>query len=206
MPSRDKYMRYERDLFLKESYAFDRDSGRIVIELLLEKQIYLFNEWDNAALNRKDLDPDLVYFLEECFDEIPFEYEVQLKIAINERERDPVREAAIAEGIQSQFRHYMRANTRKLKELYKRAALYVLISTGFLLLASLLEGRPLGRPINAAMLQGLYVGGWVFLWEAISEVSFSRGSAALTQKIKTYKRFLRAPIVFIGVEQDKPKA
>jgi hypothetical protein len=204
LPARDKVARYERDPFLKESYAIDRSSGRIIIEVLLEKQIYLFNEWDNASYNRKDLDPDLIYFLEECFDEIPYEYEVQLNIAINEKERDPAREAAIAEGIKSQFRHYQRASKRKLKELYRRAAFYVLVSAGFLLIAGLLEGRLIARPVSAALLQGLYVGGWVFLWEAISEVSFSRGRAALTHKMRAYERFLRAPVVFADVGQKKP--
>jgi len=195
-------LRYERDPFLKESYAFDRDSGRIVIEVLLEKQIYLFNEWDNAS--RKDLDPDLVYFLEECFDEIPFEYEIQLNIAINEKERDLTRELAITDGIKSQFRHYLRANRRRLNDLFSRAAVYVLISAGFLIAAGLLEGKLTTGPLHAALLQGLYVGGWVFLWEAISEVSFSRGRATLTHKIRAYERFLRAPVLFINVAPKKP--
>ncbi|MCL4463767.1 MAG: hypothetical protein M1551_08080 [Firmicutes bacterium] len=202
MPSQNILLRYERDPFLKESYAFDRDSGRIVIEVLLEKQIYLFNEWDNAS--RKDLDPDLVYFLEECFDEIPFEYEIQLNIAINEKERDLTRELAITDGIKSQFRHYLRANRRRLNDLFSRAAVYVLISAGFLIAAGLLEGKLTTGPLHAALLQGLYVGGWVFLWEAISEVSFSRGRATLTHKIRAYERFLRAPVLFINVAPKKP--
>ena len=158
MPSQNILLRYERDPFLKESYAFDRDSGRVVIEVLLEKQIYLFNEWDNAS--RKDLDPDLVYFLEECFDEIPFEYEIQLNIAINEKERDLTRELAIADGIKSQFRHYLRANRRRLNDLFWRAAVYVFISAGFLIAAGLLEGKLTTGPLHAALLQGLYVGGY----------------------------------------------
>jgi len=202
LPSQNILLRYERDPFLKESYAFDRDSGRIVIEVLLEKQIYLFNEWDNAS--RKDLDPDLVYFLEECFDEIPFEYEIQLNIAINEKERDLTRELAITDGIKSQFRHYLRANRRRLNDLFSRAAVYVLISAGFLIAAGLLEGKLTTGPLHAALLQGLYVGGWVFLWEAISEVSFSRGRATLTHKIRAYERFLRAPVLFINVAPKKP--
>jgi len=203
LPAHDKVARYERDPFLQESYAFDRVSGRIIIEVLLEKQIYLFNEWDNAAYSRKDLDPDLIYFLEECFDEIPFAYEVQLNIAINEKERDPAREGAIAEGVKSQFRHYLRANKRRLQDLYRRAAVYIAISAGFLLTAGLLEGMLTGRPLHVALLQGLYVGGWVFLWEAISEVSFSRGRAALSHKIRAYERFLRAPVVFTSATKGE---
>lgn len=203
MPANDKVARYERDPFLQESFAIDRNSGRIIIEVLLERQIYLFNEWDNASYSRKNLDPDLIYFLEECFDEIPFRYEVQLTIAINERERDPVREAAIVEGIKSQFKHYLRSNKRELKDLYSRAAVYVVISACFLFAAGLLEGRLAARPLNIAFLQGLYIGGWVFLWEAISEVSFSRGRATITHKTRAYERFLRAPVVFTSVAQKK---
>lgn len=203
MSAKNILSRYENDPFLKDSYFLDPDSGRLIIELLLEKQIYLFNEWDNSTYRRKDIDPDLIYFLEECFDEIPYEYEIQLNIAIHEKERNPSLESDIAEGIKAQFRHYMRASKRKLKELYRRATVYVIISAIFLITAALFDGLTVDMPVYSAILQGLYIGGWVFLWEAISEISFSRGRSALTQKIKAYERFLRAPVIFTSTVNDK---
>lgn len=203
MSAKNILSRYENDPFLKDSYFLDPDSGRLIVEVLLEKQIYLFNEWDNSTYRRKDIDPDLIFFLEECFDEIPFEYEIQLNIAINEKERNSSLESDMAEGIKAQFRHYMRASKRKLMELYRRATFYVIISAVFLITAALFERLTADMPVYSAVLQGLYIGGWVFLWEAISEISFSRGRSALTHKIRAYERFLRAPVVFTSIAQKK---
>lgn len=194
-----KYRKYKKDPFLNEIYPQNPETGNLIIEILLEKHIYLFNEWDNASFKRRDLDPDLIYFLEECFQEIPLKYDIQLNIAITEEERDLVREADITKGIRTQYTHYLRAEERGLKELFMRAMLYVITAFTLLLAASVLEGRLIVHPLTTTLLEGFYVGGWVFAWEAISSFSFHRGQ--IVRKVKEYQRFLRAPIQFVYMKQ-----
>ena len=189
-----QYKRYKKDPFLNEVYVQNPETRDLIIEILLEKPIYLFNEWDNASFKRRDLDPDLIYFLEECSQEIPLRYGLQLNIAITEEERDSEREDNIKKGIKTQYTHYLRAERRNLKQLYVRVLLYVVTSFSLLLLASVLNETLQIRPLTTTLVEGFNVGGWVFAWEAISSFSFHRGK--IVRKIKEYERFLRAPIQF----------
>lgn len=190
-----RYKQYKKDPFLNEIYPQNPETGNLIIEILLEKHIYLFNEWDNASFKRRDLDPDLIYFLEECFQEIPLRYELQLNIAITEEERNYAKEEEIIKGIKTQYTHYLRAERRKLSQLFMRAFLYVATAFILLLASSMLESVLGKHPLSNALSEGFNIGGWVFAWEAVSSFSFQRGE--VVRKIKEYERFLRAPIQFV---------
>ncbi|KJF28756.1 hypothetical protein TZ02_00975 [Clostridium aceticum] len=182
-------------MFLNEVYPLNTTTGKLMIEIHLEQYIYLFNEWDNASFKRRDLDPDLIYFLEECSQEIPLKHDIELNITITEEKRDLIKEKNIIKGFRNQYIHYLRLEKRNLKELFMRALLYVVTAFALIFTASMLEGTLKEHPVSTTLLEGFYVGGWVFAWEAISSFSFHSGS--LRRKIKEYKRFLRAPIHFI---------
>ncbi|AOY75994.1 hypothetical protein [Clostridium formicaceticum] len=196
-----KRKEYEKNIFLNEIYPLNTATGNLMIEIHLEQYIYLFNEWDNASFKRRDLDPDLIYFLEECSQEIPLKYDIELNISITEEERDLQKEKNIIKGFRTQYIHYLRVERRNLKELSMRAVLYVVTAFALIFTASMLESTLSAHPISTTLLEGFYVGGWVFAWEAISSFSFHRGG--ITRKIKEYQRFLRAPIQFIYSSKDQ---
>ncbi|SET27850.1 hypothetical protein SAMN05660297_01888 [Natronincola peptidivorans] len=197
-----KRKNYEKDTFLNEIYPQNPITGNLIIEILLEKYIYLFNEWDNASFKRRDLDPDLIFFLEECSLEIPLKYDIELKIAVSEDERDHDKEVNIVKGIKHQYNHYLRAERRCLKDLFKKVLLYVVTAFSLILIASILESVIIDyeSPVFITVLEGFYVGGWVFAWEAISSFSFHRGK--IVRKIKDYERILRAPMQFVYIKKQ----
>ncbi|SDK02979.1 hypothetical protein [Natronincola ferrireducens] len=194
-----KHKEYEKDTYLNAMYPLNPKSGNLIIEILLEKYIYLFNEWDNASFKRRDLDPDLIFFLDECSQEVSLEHDIELVITVTEEERDITKENNIIKGFKNQYSHYLTSEERSLKELYKKTLLYVIAAFTILFASSILEETLTVSPLSTTVIEGSYIGGWVFAWEAVSNFFFLRGE--VKRKIKEYKRILKAPILFVYLNE-----
>lgn len=110
-------------------------------------------------------------------------------------ERDEKREEKIKEGIVNYFSYSIFSEENSLRDLVRKMLVYVAISISFLLLASFLDNILVINLFTTTLKEGLYIGGWVFLWEAISLLSFNRGK--IKQRIMDYRRFLHAPVNFV---------
>jgi hypothetical protein len=179
--------------YLRKVYKQNPKTGNFVIEVLLETYLYAFNEWDSAYFQRRDLDPDLIKFLESCSNDIPLQYGVELSFSVFS-ERKEETEKAISDGIKSYFYYSIHSEEVALKDLFAKMAMYVGVSITFLVLAFFAGNIPAENVLTITLNEGLYIGGWVFLWEAISLLSFNRSK--IYRKIKEYKRFLKAPVYF----------
>jgi predicted membrane channel-forming protein YqfA (hemolysin III family) len=96
--------------------------------------------------------------------------------------------------IKNNFRMNLFFINQNLKNNNKKIATYILMGVLFLLTAYLIpESKDLSLLISLLM-EGLFVGGWVFLWEAFSIFFF--GSRELKDKKKRYFRYLESEIFF----------
>ena len=57
--------------------------------------------------------------------------------------------------------------------------------------------------VLSTLVEGVSIGGWVFLWEAISTFVFKNRD--IREKYRQYKRFSAASICFNYLEQTEPK-
>lgn len=179
--------------YLRKVYKENPETGNFVIEVLLETYLYAFNEWDSAYFQRRDLDPDLIRFLESCSSDIPLQYGVELSFSVFS-ERKEETEKMISNGIKSYFYYSIHSEEVALRDMRAKMAMYVGASISFLVLAFFAGNIPVENVLTITLNEGLYIGGWVFLWEAISLFSFNRSK--IYRKIKEYKRFLKAPVYF----------
>ncbi len=180
--------------YLKKVFRENPKTSNLVIEVLLKKCGNAFNEWDSSFVKRRDLDPGLMHYLESCSRDIPFKYGVELSFTVFD-ERDEEREKMIMEGIVNYFSYSIFSEENLLRDLARKMLVYVAVSISFLVLASFLDSILVINLFTTTLKEGLYIGGWVFLWEAISLLSFNRGK--IKGRIKEYRRFLNAPVNFI---------
>ena len=61
----------KRKSLLEKIYEQNPHNGNYIIELSLVNYADIFNEWDHAPMRRKDIDPDLLRFLDDSIDDIP---------------------------------------------------------------------------------------------------------------------------------------
>jgi hypothetical protein len=179
--------------YLNKLYEKNSETGNYIIEVSLDKYGDLFNEWDNASYKKRDLDPDLSEFLDNCSRDIPLKYGIDICFYLPKEVQNAEKEKIIINRIKTYFSFIVDYESRLLKATYRKISLYIIIS--FILLS-------MGYFITASednvfwgtLMQGLDVGGWVFLWEAISFFFIKR--ADNIKRISKYKRFSLAVIFF----------
>lgn len=186
--------RNKEDYQLRYIYHTNQHNNAYLIELNLDKYDDLFNSWDGAELDRKELDPELSHFLARASYELPLKDKVELCFYLPETEKDEKMEADSRATIKNNFRMRQFFIDQDLKHNNKKTATYIVMGVLFLITAYLIpENQDLSLLISLLM-EGLFVGGWVFLWEAFSIFFF--GSRELKDKKKRYFRYLDSDIVF----------
>lgn len=179
---------------LRYIYHTNKLNNAYLIELNLDKYSDLFNSWDGSALDRKELDPELSQFLERASYELPIKENVELCFYLPEDKKDEKLEADSKATIKNNFRINLFFIDQNLKNNNKKISVYILVGIIFLIVAYFIpENQDLSLLISLLM-EGLFVGGWIFLWEAFSIFFF--GSRELKNKKKRYFRYLDSDIVF----------
>jgi len=184
----------ERLGLFAEIYRFDEEANSYVIEIALDSYSDIFSEWDPAPFKLRDIDPDLELYLEGCSDDIPFKYPVILSFSIPQSSRNPSVEDQARHGLKSGFtfkRYFIRNDIGAAN---RRILLYFLIGFGFLWVVTLFPDRLRESPFPSIIVEGLFIGGWVFVWEAISLILFTTHN--LHHKDRTYRRLQEAAIAF----------
>lgn len=178
---------------LSKLYEKNPDTGNFIIEIALDKYVDVFNEWDHASYRKRDMDPELAYFLEDCLAEIPSRHDVDLFFYLPKQLRDMEKEKIISAVVKNYYTFYSNLERKGLRAAYHRTLTHIMVSLGLLSSTYLLN---LGRNnvVLSTLQQGLTVGGWVFLWEAISFFFFKRSET--TDKITRYERLANAGIYF----------
>lgn len=175
-------------------YRTFEDTDRLMIEVALDNYEDMFNEWDPTPFKRRDIDPDLRTYLEECSEELSLSRKIAVAFFIPKAEIDAEKQEKCAEGLRNffEFNHYLAKKDLRLSR--ESALKYSLLGLTFLAIAVVFEGALKKNVLFGILEQGLFIGGWVFLWEALTLLAFK--NTELTHSIKEWERFLDAPIIF----------
>lgn len=185
-------MALKEELF-NEIYAIDEAKNAYMIEAALDHYTDIFSEWDPAPFKRRELDPDLQLYLESSANEIPQKYSIEVCFTLPPDTRDEAMEQEVRAGLRNSIDFKLYLLKRDIRLINARTARYVIAGLGTLLVARLAE--PLDINIFTSVLtEGLFIGGWVFLWEAVSLFFFSNRD--LYSRYRTYKRLRNAEVIF----------
>ncbi|MGC9523971.1 MAG: hypothetical protein ACP5D7_00350 [Limnospira sp.] len=176
-----------------QTYRRDESADRYAIEIAIDRYSDLFNEWDAAPFRRRELNPELETFLMSCSDEIPLRYAIGLYVTIPKAIKDERREEILREGIDNHFAYKIYVFRHKLNR-SNRKALYCILGGCLLLGVAKILLISSNHLLPFIFEQGLIIGGWVFLWEAVSILFF--GNSELYHEYQTYKRLRNMPVIF----------
>lgn len=177
------------------AYKVNKETGRSVIELALNNYNEFFHEWDNASYKRRDLHPELTGFLDLCSEEIPRKKELEIHIEISKEIRDSKMEEQILQSYENYYGFFIKQKKRKIKRNFQSSAMLALVGIAFIFLYSLLSNDLPNELWYEVPLKGLYIGGYVFFWEALYNGYF--GSKEMIDRNKELARLRRAALEFI---------
>lgn len=182
------------DKLFSQIYKTNTLTNCYMIEVGLDQYKDIFSEWDPAPFKRRDIDPDLQLYLEGSSEEIPFRYLVELCFIIPVGIQNDQIEAETRKGLENSFafkRYLLRKEIAKTNAQILR---FVLIGFIFLGIAAFSSERAKDVVLLPTLVEGIFIAGWVFLWEAVSLFFFTNRD--LYHRYRTYKRLQDAPVFF----------
>jgi hypothetical protein len=139
-----------------------------LIEVHVAELKQLFNAIDPAPFRQRDLDPDAEEFIVGWAREIPADAPLALVVRLDRPAGLPEEPAILRDAIREFFGQRAQVSRRRLRQLFRRGRVSLMIGITFLA-ASLLLGdiiaRWLGeRRVGEILRESLLIGGWVAMW------------------------------------------
>lgn len=179
---------------LTKIYDRDPDSGNFIIKLSINEYADIFNELDPSPLRRRDLAQPVIAFLDDCSSDIPLKYGFELQILCPKEIMNEGRENRVMHGLKTFFSYMVLLYKKDLRVLGQKSLVYFITSITLIVLSFYISAIFPSDIFFKTLIEGLSIGGWVFLWEAIVLSVFKSRKVRIRRR--RYRRLLNAPITF----------
>ena len=124
----------------------------------------------------------------------PGENGIDVCFYLSDQVRDEERERQIISWFRTFYGFYVELERKKIREILTKSLVCLFASLLFFFSSYLGEQIVNNSLLLKILSETIVVGGWVFLWEAISSLTFDR--TKINHLIKNYNRFAQAAISF----------
>lgn len=188
--------------FLNTLYERDPSSKRYVISVRVNHYRDLFNDLDPSPLRRRDLDNDFIGYLDDSSLDIPLSFGTLLRIHAPESIRDPANEERVRAGVKTYYSFLHHTSMRRLRSSLRQVAIYVAIAVMALFAAFYLGARLPDNFLSRTLVEGFYIGGWVFFWEALVLLAIKNRETRVHGK--RLRRIVQSPVEFWYEKHQRP--
>lgn len=185
-----KKIKHYETLFRK-----NKNTGRVIIDIALENHLEFFNEWDNSVFKKRDINSELVQFLDICSEDIPLRKKLEIVFSINTSEIGVEKEDSIRISYRNYYNALKRLESRKTKKYFRMSIILLFISLMLLTSYGFLFDIKIKSIASRVLLESLLIGGWVFAWEAVHMLFID--ILEPFRRIREIQRFIEADISFI---------
>lgn len=181
---------------LKTLYDFDETDQSYILRLSVNKYLDIFNTLDNYPIRKRDIHPIVTNYLEDCSFDIPLSRSIKIEFRIKNELRNADLEKRTRKGIRNYFLYQLEVIRKNSNANVFKSLVYLIIF--FILIAVTFTMETIQYPINRVffrtILEGLSIGSWVFLWEAIAVLAFKNRKFRHLRKI--YQRLSNTHLIF----------
>jgi len=179
---------------LREIYPFDPQTRTFTIQVRLDHYANFFNPMDPSPAPSRDLSADLVEYLNQCSDEIIAQYALAILLDLQSETSNPQHEKECLDSLRNFYQHEIFVSQAHIHYKREQALKYLLVS--IICLAVYIFSEPLSPATFFVNLlrEAVMIGGWVFMWEAIT-LNFIQIDSHY-QEIKKYRRLIKAAVTF----------
>ncbi|MCS5421680.1 MULTISPECIES: hypothetical protein [Psychrilyobacter] len=183
----------KNEIKLDELFRFDEKTNSYIIDISIDNYGTLYSSLDFSPFKNRDLDDELIIYLEHSVEDIPFKYNILLNINMPQNIYDEVQETRGIKEIKNYFSYLHRKKKREIYEYYRSAVRSFVLGILFIFAVSFIKKNfAVTRVVWQLIIEGFYVGGWVFLWEFFSLLFLEPNSKR--RKLKQYQRVLDSKI------------
>ncbi len=175
-------------------YRVNPETQRVIIDIALDRYLDYFHEWDNAVFRKRDLHSELANFLDVCSEEIPLRKGLEIDFCVKNRATDPEKEKLISESYMNYYQSQLEMMGRKTMRLVRFAVILFMVAVCFITVYTVIDKSGISTILPQVMIEGLVIGGWVFMWESLHIIFFE--TLDPMKRRRELKRFLNAKLSF----------
>lgn len=181
---------------LKTLYDFDETDQSYILRLSVNNYTDIFLTLDNYPIRKRDIHPGVTNYLEDCSFDIPLSRNIKIEFRIRNELRNPDLEERTRKGIRNYFLYQLELIRRNINENIGKSLIYLITFFTLISITFLLESiqYPINRVFFRTILEGLSIGSWVFLWEAIAVLAFKNRKFRHLRKV--YQRLSNTHLIF----------
>jgi hypothetical protein len=179
---------------LNTMYERDSKTKAYIIKTRIDEYSSLFNDLDPSPLRKRDIDQDFFSYLDEASSDIPLRSHIVLHIQLPLKVKDSNQEDRVKAGLSTYYNFQLLTMNRQISGSYKNFASYLVIAFCSLFIAFYLGAIISDSFIEKTLVEGFYIGGWVFFWEALVVLAFK--TRDLRDSSKRLKRIVKSGIHF----------
>jgi len=179
---------------IQTQYLFDEENKAYLIEVSLDDYDDVYDEWDPAPFKRRFIQKEFDEFIVDSADDIPLEYNIIVVLYLPEDKKDPNKEIAVEAAYRNYYSYELDKIDKGRAKLKKKNISYLLMAFSFLTIGYFFQFGKESIVLDVIK-EGIFIGGWVFLWEFFTITFITRRE--LYGQHKAYKRIFDSPIKFI---------
>ena len=176
------------------SYRKDQETGRVIIQISLDKYDDVFDDWDSSPFKMRDIEDEFLDFIWDSIEDIPSHMDVIFEFSIPQALQNEQKEKVLISALNHQFDYMLRKIKRQRIKDLKETLRYFSIGVFFFIVFYTVFDEA-SSFISQIIKDGLFVGGWLFIWETFSNIFIK--SYKLSEERQIIQRFKRAQIKFI---------
>ncbi|NLK75289.1 MAG: hypothetical protein GX288_08390 [Clostridiales bacterium] len=187
-------MRKKRVSVIQKQYRYDKETNSYLIEVSLDDYDDVYNQWDPAPFRKRDIEEEFNEFITASAEDIPSKYGLIVSLYLPINKKDENKEQALISAYRNFYAYETEKEKRNWTNLKKKTSYYFILSMLFLLIGYFFM-LDIENIIISVAREGIFIGGWVFLWEVITNIFIVRRE--MKQSSLLFQRLLQAEIRFI---------
>ncbi|QUH25860.1 hypothetical protein [Serpentinicella alkaliphila] len=184
--------------YFQHLYKYDELSNTYLIEVSLDSYDDVYDDWDASPFKKRDIEDEFNDFVVNSSQDIPFNHDIKIVLYLPESKKDEQKEATLISAYKNYYAYALDRLDKRKSILYEKTIFYLLFSV-FMLSIGYFFFRGTMTIFSNILHEGIFIGGWVFLWEFFTSIFITRRE--LHEEYKIFKRLYKANIIFIYINE-----
>ena len=183
--------------YFQRLYKFEESSKTYIIEVSLDNYDDVYDDWDPSPFKKRDIEVEFNDFILNSSEDIPLKHSISIVLYLPVSKKDEIKETTLIAAYRNYYNYAIERLQKVQSSLNQKTASYLLLSILLLSIGSFFfkEDQGLGLKV---LHEGVFIGGWVFLWEFFTNIFIKTREAHF--KYKLYKRLHQSEIRFVYYE------
>ncbi len=185
--------------FYQDLYRYDESDGTYIVEVSLDEYEDVYDEWDPSPFKKRDIEDEFDDFIWDSANDIPLKFKIKIVLYLPKAQKNDVKEKALREAYDNFYSFRLIRAYKTQKNIQKKILTYLMMSLTFLYIGYFYSAE--SGIVMSVLKEGIFIGGWVFLWEVFTLIFITLGEERKVSKI--VKRLLDSKICFIYTDETR---